>query len=117
MQAALGRRDLKSGKLQEAVDHLQRALQLGPPQATVYGDLSEATTKMGRPDEGLVLLQKATALAPFNPVLQKTLVLRLINLKQYSNALIAMEHYLEIFPQDSYMRQMLGLAKGGAPQK
>ena len=117
VQAALGRRDLKSGKLQEAVDHLQRALQLGPPQATVYGDLSEATTKMGRPDEGLVLLQKATALDPFNPVLQKTLVLRLINLKQYSNALIAMEHYLEIFPQDSYMRQMLGLAKGGAPQK
>jgi len=117
VQAALGRRDLKSGKLQEAADHLQRALQLGPPQATVYGDLAEATTKLGRPEEGLALLQKATALDPFNPVLQKTLVVRLITLKQYSNALVAMEHYLDIFPQDSYMRKMLDLAKGEPSQK
>jgi predicted Zn-dependent protease len=117
VQAALGRRDLKSGKLQEAADHLNRALQLGPPQATVYGDLAEATTKLGRPEEGLALLQKATALDPFNPVLQKSLVVRLISLKQYSNALVAMEHYLEIFPQDSYMRKMLGLARGESPQK
>ncbi len=117
VQAALGRRDLKSGKLQEAADHLQRALQIGPPQATVYGDLAEVTTKLGRPEEGIVLLQKATALDPFNPVLQKTLVVRLISLKQYANALVAMEHYLEIFPQDSYMRKMLGLAKGEPAQK
>ncbi|HWZ50982.1 MAG TPA: tetratricopeptide repeat protein [Granulicella sp.] len=117
VQAALGRRELKSGKLQEAADHLYRALQLGPPQATVYGDLAEATTKMGRPEEGLALLQKATALDPFNPVLQRALVVRLINMKQYSNAVAAMEHYLEIFPQDSYMRKMLSLAQGEPLQK
>jgi Tetratricopeptide repeat len=117
VQAALGRRELKSGKLQEAADHLQRALQIGPPQATVYGDLAEATTKLGRPEEGLALLQKATALDPFNPVLQKALVVRLISMKQYSNALVAMEHYLESFPQDSYMRKMLDLAKGVPSQR
>lgn len=117
VQAALGHKDLKEGKLQQAVDHLQRAVQLGPPQATTYADLSEAVTKMGQTQEGLTLLQKATELDPFNPVLQRTLVLRLINLKQYPNALLAMEHYLQIFPQDSYMRKMLDLAKGGVPQK
>jgi hypothetical protein len=117
VQAALGRRDLKSGKLQEAADHLQRALKLGPQQANVYGDLAEATTKLGRPEEGLALLQKATVLDPFNPVLQKALVVRLISMKQYSNALVAMEHYMESFPQDSYMRKMLDLAKGDPSQK
>ncbi len=117
VQAALGRRDLKSGKLQEAADHLQRALKLGPQQANVYGDLAEATTRLGRPEEGLALLQKATVLDPFNPVLQKALVVRLISMKQYSNALVAMEHYMESFPQDSYMRKMLDLAKGEPSQK
>ena len=117
VQASLGRRDLKSGKLQEAADHLERALQIGPPQATVYGDLAEATTKLGRPEEGIALLRKATALDPFNPALQKTLVVRLIAMKQYSDALPALEHYMEIFPQDSYMRKMLDLAKGAPPSK
>ena len=117
VQAALGRKDLKSGKLQEAADHLQRALKLGPQQANVYGDLAEATTRLGRPEEGLALLQKATVLDPFNPVLQKALVVRLISMKQYSNALVAMEHYMESFPQDSYMRKMLNLAKGEPSQK
>jgi len=117
VQAALGRRDLKSGKLQEAAGHLERALQIGSPQATVYGDLAEATTKLGKPEEGLVLLQKATALDPFNPLLQKTLIARLIAMKQYSNALVAMDHYLEIFPQDAYIRKMHDLAKGAPPQQ
>ncbi|WP_348267107.1 tetratricopeptide repeat protein [Edaphobacter sp. DSM 109919] len=112
VQAALGRRDLKSGKLPEAVDHLQRAVKLGSQQATVYGDLAEATTRLGQPEEGLALLQKATALDPFNPQLQRNLVARLIAMKQYTNALAAMEHYLEIFPQDSYIRKMLTLARG-----
>lgn len=117
VQAALGRRDLRSGKLQTAADHLQRAVQLGSQQATVYSDLAEATTKLGKPDEGVALLQKATTLDPFNPMLQRTLVARLIALKQYSNAVAALEHYMQSFPQDSYMRKMLDLAKGAPPQK
>ncbi len=117
VQAALGRKELKSGKLQEAADHLQRALKLGSQQATVYGDLAEATTRLGHPEEGLALLQKATVLDPFNPQLQRSLVVRLIAMKQYANALAAMEHYLEIFPQDSYVRKMLTLAKGEPSQK
>ena len=38
-------------------------------------------------------------------------------MKQYANALTTMEHYLEIYPQDSYMRKMLTLAKGEPSQK
>ena len=51
---------------------------------------------------------------PFNPVTQKTLVVRLIQLKQYARAQTALEHYLEVFPQDSFMRQMLARAQGKA---
>jgi TolA-binding protein len=44
--------------------------------------------------------------------MQKQLVVRLIQLKQYTNAEAALKHYLEVFPQDSFMRQMLARAEG-----
>jgi Flp pilus assembly protein TadD len=103
--------------LQAAVEHLQLAVKIGPPQASVYGDLSEALAKSGRTEEALPLLQKAIELDPFNPVLQKTLVLRYIQQKQYPSAKAALEHYLEVFPQDSFMRHLLDMAsQGGMPQ-
>ena len=116
VQSALGRRDLLSSKTLEASKHFQRALEIGPPQANVYGDLADATNKLGHPEEALVQLQKATELDPFNPVLQKSLIVGLINLKQYPKALAAIEHYLEIFPQDASMRKALAMAKKASVQ-
>ena len=43
--------------------------------------------------------------------MQKTLVLRLINAKQYPEAEAAMETYLQNFPEDEFMRKMLAIAK------
>ena len=117
VQAALGRRDLRSGKLPEAATHLRHAIEIGPAQATVYGDLAEVVTRLGQPEEGALLLQKATALDPFNPVLQKALVVSYINRKQYPSALAAMERYMDVFPQDAYMRKMLNLARGASPSQ
>ena len=113
VQASLGRRELKAGSYQSAVDHLKHALQIGPPQASTYVDLSEALAKLGQSDESLPLLEKAIALDPYDPVMQKTLVVRLIQAKQYNRALDALEQYLEVFPQDSFMREMLARAKAG----
>jgi cytochrome c-type biogenesis protein CcmH/NrfG len=59
-------------------------------------------------------LKTAIELDPFNPVLQKTLVLRYIQQKQYVNAQAALEHYLEVFPQDSFMRHLLDMASSGS---
>jgi hypothetical protein len=117
VQAALGSRDLKNGKLQEAADHLQRSLQIGPPQAPVYGLLSEALEKLGRDDEALSVQQKAIAQDPYNPLLQQRLVAMLIDRKQYSEAQAAIEHYLQAFPQDSSMRNMLAVSRGKIPPK
>jgi Flp pilus assembly protein TadD len=112
VQAALGRRELKNGNTQAAVEHLQQAIELGSRQSSTYIDLAEATEKSGRSAEALQFLEKAVTLDPFNPVLRKTLIVRLIQQKQYATAQDSLGQYLEIFPQDFFMRQMLAQAEG-----
>jgi hypothetical protein len=111
VEAALGRRALRQGKFEKAVTHLEQALEAGTPQAMTYADLAEALVKLDRAGEAMSPLEKAIALDPFNPTLQKTMVLRLIQLKRYEDAKAAMERYIENFPEDSFMRQMLARAK------
>jgi hypothetical protein len=114
VQAALGRRDLKEGKFSTALAHLQRSLEIGPPQANVYGDLAESLSQLGRLDESISALRSGIVLDPFNPVLQKNLVVKLIQAKRHAEAKLALQHYLDVFPQDSFMRHMLDLANTGA---
>jgi predicted Zn-dependent protease len=87
-------------------------LQLGPPQASTYVDLSEVMAKLGQTEQSLPLLEKAIQMDPSDPVIQKTMIVRLIQMKQYARAQSALEHYLEVFPQDSFMREMLARAQG-----
>ena len=110
VQAALGRRDLRLGKFQEAVVHLQSALRIGPPQTAAYADLAESLVRLDRAEEAMPWLEKAIELDPFNSTLQRTRVLRLIEVKRYADARAAMQRYLERFPEDSFMRQMLARA-------
>jgi len=112
VQASLGRRELKNGNLPSAVEHLQLAIKLDSPQASTYADLSEAMAKMGQLEESLPYLEKAISMDAFDPVMQKNLIVRLIQLKQYGNAQAALERYLGTFPQDTFMRQMLARAQG-----
>jgi len=112
VQAALGRRAMHNGDFQAAADHLQQAVKLGAPQGSTYADLSEAMARLGKVEESLPMLEKAVAMDPFNPTLQKSLVVRLIKLKRYEDAKAALKHYLNVFPQDGFMRQMLTRAEG-----
>ncbi len=117
VQAALGSRDLQAGRYQQAVAHLQHAIETGPAKTVSYTDLAEALVKLDRPGESVPVLRKAMALDPFNSVLQRTLIVRLIQLKDYKSAEAAMESYVERFPHDSFMRQMLARARAaGQPQ-
>jgi cytochrome c-type biogenesis protein CcmH/NrfG len=116
VQTALGRRDLKKGEFQSAASHLRRALQSGPPTATTYADLADALAHLGQTEDALPLIEKAIDLEPFNPVTRKMLVVRLIETRQYAKAHQALENYLEIFPQDDFMRKMLARAEGGSQQ-
>jgi Tetratricopeptide repeat len=116
VQAALGRRDLKNGDFQNAASHLRRALESRPPVATTYADLADALSHLGQKEEALPLLDKAIELDPFNPVARKMLVVRLIETKQFARAHDALKRYLEIFPQDDFMRKMLARAEGNNSQ-
>lgn len=111
VQAAVGRRELKSGNFTPAAEHLQRAFELAPTQATTCADLADALIHLDRKNEAVTWLDKSIQLDPFNPFTQRTLVARLIDLKQYARARAALEHYLEVFPQDTFMRQMLAKAR------
>ncbi len=110
VQASLGRRALLDDKASEAAVHLRRAVKIGPPQATTYADLAEAQIKLGQENEAILSLEKAVELDPFNAVFQKKLVLRFIEMKQYAQAGAALKQYVQTFPQDSFMRQMLNRA-------
>lgn len=111
VQAGAGRRELQNRNFATAEEHLQRALKLGPPRATTYGDLAEALNQLGRKQEALDALNQAYALDPFNPQIQKARIGRLIDLKRYREALASIEHYVDVFPQDEFMRQMLARAR------
>ena len=111
VQAAVGRRELKSGNFTAAIEHLQRALSLASPEATTCADLADALTHLDRKNEAVTWLDKSIQLDPFNPFTQRTLVVRLIDLKQYARARAALEHYVDVFPQDTFMREMLAKAR------
>lgn len=111
VQAGAGRRELQNKNFAAAEEHLQHALKLGPPRATTYADLAEALNQPGRKQEALDALNQGYALDPFNPLIQKARISRLIDLKQYREALVAIEHYVDVFPQDEFMRQMLARAR------
>ena len=117
VQAALGSRDVQAGRYQQAIPHLERALQTGPRKTVFYTDLAEALVKLDRAGEAVAVLRKAVDLDPFNSLLQRTLVVRLIQLKDYKSAQAAMQSYVERFPQDSFMRQMLARAQATGPPK
>ncbi|GAC1703159.1 MAG: hypothetical protein NVS9B4_10390 [Candidatus Acidiferrum sp.] len=107
VQAALGRRDLRVGKFGTAIEHLQKAVNLGPVQTATYADLAEALSKVHRTEEAMPFLEKAAELDPSNITLQRAKVTRLIDLKRYADAKVALEQYVVRFPEDSFMRQML----------
>src|SRR6266436_2277498 len=115
--AATGTRDLQAGKYEDAATHLQRALETGPSRTVLYTELADALVKLDRPAEAAVVLRKAITLDPFNSAVQKTLIAQLIQVKDYANSKMEMEDYVQRFPADSFMRQMLARAQAaGRPQ-
>ena len=108
VQAALGRKALLEGtSLEDAIEHLKKAIQLGFKAATAFQDLADALVRSGREADAVPVLRRGIELAPYTPVLYKMLALRFINLKQYSEARHTMERYVDLFPEDDFMRGLL----------
>jgi tetratricopeptide (TPR) repeat protein len=107
VQGALGNRDLHAGKYQQAAEHLQRAIKEGPAKTVLYTDLADALVKLDHSSEAVEILKQAADRDPFNAELRKRLILQLIQVKDYMNARAQMEDYVQRFPADSFMRQLL----------
>ena len=105
VQAALGHKLLVEGKSQEALPHLSAGLSLD--EAAVSQDMAQALSNLGRAEEAIPYLQAAVEKDPYNAVLLKTLTLQYINLHRYSEAQEQMRRYVQLFPEDSLMRNLL----------
>ena len=109
VEAALGRKMLRTvPELNAAaILHLSRAIELGFTAATVYQDFAEALAKAGRIQEAVGALERGIAVFPYEPPLYKALALHYINLKRYPEAKKTLARYVELFPEDDFVRGLL----------
>lgn len=115
VQAALGRKALRDATPESnkiAIEHLTKALQLGFKGATAFEDLATAFSQAGKVDDAIETLKRGIELSPFAPRLHKSLVLEYVKSKQYALAKAAMQRYLELVPEDRFMRDLLNKAGG-----
>jgi hypothetical protein len=114
--AALGRKALLENS-PEAVELLQKSEQTGIPGSATYIDLSEALGRANREKEAVGALERGQAAYPFSSQIRKHLILRYIRQKDYRRAATAMQEYLELFPEDSFMRGLLSQVPAEATQQ
>jgi hypothetical protein len=117
VQAALGSKALRaksSDSNAKAIAHLTKALELGFSSSTVYADLAEALARDGRLDEAVDVLSRGISANPYAPELYKSLALRYISLKNYAQAKQTMQRYVELFPEDDFMRGLLAQVESPA---
>jgi hypothetical protein len=104
--AARGRKALRESA-PDALALLTQAYDKGSRTTTTFLDLAEALSRAERLWEAVALLDKGIALEPYSKELQKSRILRLIHLKRYDEARASMQRYLEVFPEDTFMRDLL----------
>ncbi len=110
--ATLGRRALQAGRFSEAITHLQAAREQGSASSTTFEDLGEALGRAGRLEESVAVLRQGIQAAPYTPVLYKALALRLIQLKRFEEARQMLAKYVELFPEDDFVRKLLTQVSG-----
>lgn len=112
--AALGRKELRENDpatLTSSIRHLSAAIEKGFT-SPAFEDLGEALSRAGRLEESVKVLERGIALEPLNPVLYKSLTLRLAALSRYDAARETMKRHVALFPEDSLMRELLGKVEG-----
>ena len=110
LEAALGRRALANPAAPEvssAIAHLSRAVKLGFTGPGAFEDLANALSKEQRTADAIDVLKQGIELSPYAPRLHKLLTVQYINTGQYDLAKAEMQHYLELFPEDGFMRDLL----------
>lgn len=105
-QMELGAQDLRENHPDEAAEHLRHSIKLAPQVAATYEYLSIALQRKNLNDEAIVAIERAVSLEPYNPLYQRVRLQCLMNGKRYSQAQAALNHYLEVFPEDPVARNL-----------
>jgi hypothetical protein len=111
--ASLGRRALRTQSFDAAIQYLTKAVERGSEAYTTYEDLDQALAGADRLEDAVKALRRGIELAPYTPVLYKTLALRYVKLKRYPEAKQTLERYIELFPEDDFVRKLLAQVSGG----
>ena len=109
VQVALGRialRESEPASNARAIKHLSKGIQLGSTASVAYQDLAEALSRAGQTEDAVGILRRGIELEPYVPVLYKVLVQQYLKLKWYSQARQTIKTYVDLFPQDSFMRAL-----------
>jgi len=105
--ATRGRQALREGRAAEAIPLLRSALAKGYRVAATYEDLGEALAREGQLADAVSVLRAGIEEAPFAQSLYKSLALRYIKLQQYPEARATLVRYLELFPEDDFVRKLV----------
>jgi len=86
---------------------LSKAVELGSTSVVDYQDLSGLLGLAQESDQAIQVLKKGIEIAPFNGFFHKALALQYIGQKDYAKALETMKQHLALFPEDSFMRDLI----------
>ena len=98
----------RTGRMDEAMAHLQRALTIDPDNIETRNNLGNAFLRMGRVDEAFVHLQKALELEPNRAAVQYNFAHALLQTGRLDEAIAHLERALEIEPGNLAARSDLG---------
>jgi tetratricopeptide (TPR) repeat protein len=101
---------LQEGRLDEAIAHLQKALQINPALAGAYNNLGNALLQKGRMDEAIAHFQKALHIKPDYAEAHNNLGYALLQKGRVDEAIAHLQKALQINPGDAVARRNLGRA-------
>ena len=105
----LGRKMLRSGSSDRTRRHRSPVARhrAGLYRAYRLPGSGRSSSAAGRIEEAVSALERGIDACPYTPVLYKSLALRYINLKRYAEAKKTLERYVELFPEDDFVRGLL----------
>jgi tetratricopeptide (TPR) repeat protein len=95
-----------------AADYFTRALKLGSEDPSTFLDLGTALWRLGRAEQADKLLERGVAAYPYAPALRARLALQYLSEHRNQRARELIKDYMEVFPENSSMRDMLNKVEG-----
>jgi Flp pilus assembly protein TadD len=106
----LGKALADEGQIDEAISHLEKAIQLQPDDANLHSDLGDTLIRKGQMDEAISQFQEALRLKPNDALFHNNLGLALEDQGQTDEAISQFQEALRLKPNNAISHNNLGLA-------